>query len=68
MVVTYALLLGSLSPPVAVLVLITCRIARIDYTATNRPLIPVFLSLVGVLVVIGYVPALTLAIPSLFAL
>jgi C4-dicarboxylate transporter DctM subunit len=68
MVVTYALLLGSLSPPVAVLVLITCKIARVDYTATNRPLIPVFLALVGVLVLIGYAPVLTLAIPRLFAL
>ncbi len=68
MVVTYALLLGSLSPPVAVLVLITCKIARVDYNATNRPLIPVFFSLVGVLVVIAYVPWLTLAIPRLFDL
>jgi len=68
MVVTYALLLGSLSPPVAVLVLITCKIARVDYTATNRPLIPVFLSLVAVLVVIGYLPWLTLAVPRLFEL
>ena len=68
MVVTYALLLGSLSPPVAVLVLITCKIARVDYNATNRPLIPVFLSLVAVLVVIGYVPWLTLAVPRLFEL
>ncbi len=68
MVVTYALLLGSLSPPVAVLVLITCKIAGVDYTATNRPLIPVFLSLVAVLVVIAYVPWLTLVVPRLFAL
>lgn len=66
--VTYALLLGSLSPPVAVLVLITCKIARVDYTATTRPLLPVFGALVGVLVLIGYVPFLTLAVPRLFAL
>jgi C4-dicarboxylate transporter DctM subunit len=66
--VTYALLLGSLSPPVAVLVLITCKIARVDYTATTRPLLPVFAALVGVLVLVGYAPMLTLAVPRLFAL
>jgi C4-dicarboxylate transporter DctM subunit len=68
MVVTYGLLLGSLSPPVAVLVLITCKIARIDYTLTTRPLIPVFTALVLVLVLIAYAPAVTLAVPRLFAL
>jgi C4-dicarboxylate transporter DctM subunit len=62
-VVTYAVLLGSLSPPVAVLVLITCTIARVDYNKTNKPLIPVFLSLVGVLVVIAFFPWVTLAVP-----
>lgn len=67
MVVAYGLLLGSLSPPVAVLVLITCKIAGVDYTATNRPLLPVFAALVMVLVVIAYVPILTLAVPRLFA-
>ena len=65
-VVTYAVLLGSLSPPVAVLVLITCKIANIDYTRTTKPLIPVFLALVAVLVVVAFVPAITLAIPHLF--
>jgi tripartite ATP-independent transporter DctM subunit len=64
-VVTYAVLLGSLSPPVAVLVLITCKIARVDYTKTNRPLIPVFVSLVAMLVVIAFFPWITLAVPRL---
>jgi C4-dicarboxylate transporter DctM subunit len=62
-VVTYAVLLGSLSPPVAVLVLITCKIARVDYNKTNKPLIPVFVALVAVLVVIAFIPWITLAVP-----
>jgi tripartite ATP-independent transporter DctM subunit len=65
-VVVYAVLLGSLSPPVAVLVLITCKIANIEYTRTTKPLIPVFLVLVSVLVGIAFVPPITLAIPRLF--
>ncbi|HEX7076514.1 MAG TPA: TRAP transporter large permease [Hyphomicrobiaceae bacterium] len=64
-VVTYAVLLGSLSPPVAVLVLITCKIANIDYTRTTRPLLPVFAMLVSALFIIAFVPAITLAVPRL---
>jgi len=65
-VITYALLLGSLSPPVAVLVLIACRIAGVDYARTTRPLLPLFGALVAVLVAAAYLPGMTLAIPALF--
>lgn len=65
MVVTYAVLLGSLSPPVAVLVLITCKIAHVDYNKTNKPLIPVFVALVVALVVIAYIPWITLVVPRI---
>ncbi len=65
-VVMYATLLGSLTPPVAVLVLIACKIAQVDYTKTTRPLLPVFLALMAVLVLIAYVPWITLIVPRLF--
>jgi C4-dicarboxylate transporter DctM subunit len=48
---------------VAVLVLITCKIARVDYNKTNKPLIPVFVALVAVLFVIAFIPWITLAVP-----
>ena len=62
-VLTVGVLLGSLSPPVAVLVLITCRIANIDARRTNRPLMPVFAALTAAHVLITFVPSLSTALP-----
>ncbi len=62
-VLTVGVLLGSLSPPVAVLVLIACRIANIDARRTNRPLLPVFAALTATHVLIAFVPSLSTALP-----
>lgn len=66
MVVTFGLLLGSLTPPVAVLVLITCKIANVPVNRANGPLIPMFGVLVAVLFVLAYVPFISLAFPIWF--
>jgi len=63
-ILTVGVLLGSLSPPVAVLVLIACRIAAIDPRRTHRPLIPMFLALTGVHVVVTFWPALSTWLPK----
>ena len=65
MVVTFGLLLGSLTPPVAVLVLITCKIAKVDVNKANRPLIPIFLAMLAALVLIAFVPWISLVVPRL---
>ena len=61
-----AVLIGSLTPPVAVLLLLTCKIGGVDYARTMRPLVPFLLVLFIGLLGIMYVPALTLALPRLF--
>ncbi|MDQ3560270.1 MAG: TRAP transporter large permease, partial [Pseudomonadota bacterium] len=66
MVVTFGLLLGSLTPPVAVLVLIACKIADVPVNRANGPLIPMFSVLVGVLFLMAYVPFISLVFPNLF--
>ncbi|MDV3253770.1 TRAP transporter large permease [Devosia sp. BK] len=66
MVVTFGLLLGSLTPPVAVLVLITCKIAGVQPSKANGPLFPMFGVLVAILFVIAYVPFVSLIFPKLF--
>lgn len=66
MVVTFGLLLGSLTPPVAVLVLIACKIANVSVYKANRPLIPMFGVLVLVLFALAYVPFFSLVVPNLF--
>jgi C4-dicarboxylate transporter DctM subunit len=65
MVVVFGVLLGSLTPPVAVLVLITCKIAKVDVNKANGPLIPMFLLLVLALFVIAFVPWISLVAPKL---
>jgi C4-dicarboxylate transporter DctM subunit len=66
MVVTFGLLLGSLTPPVAVLVLITCKIANVPVNKANGPLIPMFGVLVAVLFILAYVPFISLVFPAAF--
>lgn len=66
MVVTYGLLLGSLTPPVAVLVLIACKIANVPATKANGPLIPMFGVLVLALFAFAYIPLISLSVPMLF--
>ena len=65
MVVTFGLLLGSLTPPIAVLVLITCKIAKVDVNKANRPLIPIFLAMMAALLLIAFVPWISLVAPML---
>jgi tripartite ATP-independent transporter DctM subunit len=65
-VIMFATLLGSLSPPVAVLVLIAGKIAKVDYTKTTKPLLPIFAALCAVLVLIAYVPWITLGLLRFF--
>ncbi|MEZ5652958.1 MAG: TRAP transporter large permease [Burkholderiaceae bacterium] len=57
-------LLGALTPPVAILLLMACRIGNVSYASTMRPLIPFFAVLLLGLALIMYVPALTLALPD----
>lgn len=63
MITVIAVLLGSLTPPVAVLLLLTCKIGGVPYAKTMRPLMPFLLVLgIGLLAII-YVPAFTLWLP-----
>lgn len=63
-ILTVGVLLGSLSPPVAVLILIACKIADIDPRRTHRPLIPMFVALTLVHLIVTFVPALSTWLPQ----
>ncbi|MCP4561895.1 MAG: TRAP transporter large permease [Bosea sp.] len=63
MVVVFGVLLGSLTPPVAVLVLITCKIAKVDVNKANGPLVPMFLLMIVALFIIAFVPWISLIAP-----
>jgi len=52
--------IGALTPPLGVLVFTTARVGGADQGATFRAVIPFTFVLIGVLLLISYVPALTL--------
>jgi tripartite ATP-independent transporter DctM subunit len=58
-IMTVGVLLGSLSPPVAVLVLIAAKAGNVDYSKTNGPLIPMFVALTLTHAVVTFVPQLS---------
>ncbi len=59
------LALGHVTPPVGLTLLIGASIGNIPVESVIRPLLPFFLMLVVTVLVIAYVPALTLLIPNL---
>lgn len=58
-IMTVGVLLGSLSPPVAVLVLIAAKAGNVDYSKTNGPLVPMFVALTLTHAVVTFVPELS---------
>lgn len=67
-IMTVGVLLGSLSPPVAVLVLIAAKAGNVDYSRTNKPLIPVFIALTVAHAIVVFVPVLSTGLVRLMGL
>jgi C4-dicarboxylate transporter DctM subunit len=65
LVIVCALAIGHVTPPVALTLYIGAGIAGVPVSQLIRPLIPFLLVLIGVTVLVAYVPALTLTLPSL---
>lgn len=59
-VIVLNMVIGALTPPLGVLVFTTARVGRADQAATFRAVVPFTLVLVVVMMVIAYVPALSL--------
>lgn len=59
------LALGHVTPPVGLTLLLTSSIGGVSVGEMMRPLLPFFLMLVAIVLVIAYVPAITLFIPEL---
>jgi tripartite ATP-independent transporter DctM subunit len=55
------LVIGALTPPMGVLVFTTARVGRATVVDVFRAILPFTLALIGVLALVTYVPALTLA-------
>ena len=58
--------LGIVSPPTGSALFIGCAIAKVSIEQVTRPLIPMFLWRTGALLLVTFVPALSLWLPKLF--
>lgn len=66
MVVSINLIIGLITPPVALCVSIAAIIGRVPMSAASREVTPFLLAAIVVQLLITFVPAISLAIPNLF--
>ncbi|SLN66407.1 TRAP transporter large permease [Oceanibacterium hippocampi] len=60
------LMIGAITPPVGLCLFVTSRIARIPFEDAAREVLPFLFASIAALLVITFVPALSLTIPMLF--
>ncbi|MER0236959.1 TRAP transporter large permease [Fulvimarina sp. MAC8] len=65
-VIIVCVLLGSITPPVAIILILACNIGEVAYAKAIRPFMPYFLILLVGLLVIAFVPQVTLFVPRYF--
>jgi tripartite ATP-independent transporter DctM subunit len=64
-VMTTNLCIGLCTPPVGSVLFVGCSVANVSVARVIRPLLPMFLAQVAALMIITYIPALSLWLPSL---
>jgi TRAP-type C4-dicarboxylate transport system permease large subunit len=57
------LMIGTVTPPVGVVLFVTARIARISFEQMSRAIVPWLIPLIAVLMAISLYPPLTTALP-----
>lgn len=67
-VLIFTMCIGTMTPPVGSVLFVSCGISGVSIEAAARRLVPYFIGLVALLLVITYVPAISLAVPRLFGL
>ena len=60
------LCIGLCTPPVGSLLFVGCSVAGLSIQKVLKPLLPLFLAMIAVLLLVTYVPALSLWLPELF--
>ena len=62
------LCVGLCTPPVGTILFIGCSVANVKIQSVIRPLIPFFLMMIVVLLLVTYIPEISLWLPSVFGL
>lgn len=65
---TFDLGVGSMTPPVGSVLFVGCAVAGLRIEQVARPLLPFLAALVVALLMVSYIPALSLGLPRLFGL
>ncbi|MBU2428084.1 MAG: TRAP transporter large permease [Gammaproteobacteria bacterium] len=60
--------IGLVSPPVGSVLFVACAIAKVRLEQLLKPLLPMYLAMIAVLMLVTYVPAISEWLPSLFNL
>ncbi|RVT46601.1 TRAP transporter large permease [Rheinheimera sediminis] len=60
--------IGLVSPPVGSVLFVACAVAKTKLEALIKPLLPMYLAMVAVLLLVTYVPAISEFLPNLFGL
>ena len=60
------LCIGLVTPPVGSVLFVGCGISRTSITQLIRPLIPFYLAMIVALMLVTYIPEITLWLPQLF--
>jgi TRAP-type C4-dicarboxylate transport system permease large subunit len=58
--------IGLCTPPVGSVLFIGCSVAKIPIANVIKPLVPLFIAMVVVLLLVTYIPQLSLWLPGLF--
>ncbi|MFZ5966887.1 MAG: TRAP transporter large permease [Bacillota bacterium] len=64
----FNLCIGIMTPPVGSVLFVGCSVSKVSIERVIRPLLPFFAALIAVLLLITYVPSISLFLPRLFGL
>lgn len=67
-VLIFNMCIGSMTPPVGSVLFVACGITRTSIEAVTRMLIPYLITLIGILMALTYIPALSLFVPEMLGL
>ncbi len=65
LILTFALLIGMATPPMGIGLYIVTQVGDVSFESVTRAVIPFYIPLIIVLLLITYIPALTLWLPNL---
>jgi TRAP transporter, DctM subunit len=67
-IIVFNLSIGTITPPVGVILFTACKVANVTIEQVIRPILPYFAAIIFVLMLVTYIPDLSMALPKFFAL